>query len=63
MQDVGDEVDEHDEDREDERDALHHREVAMFTPSTATVEITAFRSACRMRTRRSGSPFERAVVM
>ena len=35
----------------------------MFTPSTLTVEMTAFRSACRMSTRRSEMPFERAVVM
>ena len=34
----------------------------MLTPSTETVEIAAFRSAWRMSTRRSDSPFERAVV-
>ena len=35
----------------------------MFTPSTLTVEMTAFRIAWRNSTRRSGMPFERAVVM
>ena len=41
----------------------HGAEESMPAPSTDTVEIAAFLSACLRSTRRSVRPFERAVVM